>query len=754
MRKTDSQYLEKIIGLSDTKLRKEFSFSKFDSINIYLVTQVLNKNKHLWFEVNRSNLVKFYQSVLFAVAVDFFKKNYQERDMELPQVGDKYKSIKTKQVWQIENFKQTEERGVYLKCIGKKYKNATSQINLKDLNEKYSKQSKTVTSNNRQNIQPMLDFVKKTLGGEEQIRLFPYKFAIIMQKNELNKCFIELEKSAFPHTYVADSGHEAPHTPIADFMFYVTSSYETIQNYVFDRNITLETIVFIGNKYNHQIQQDIDREYFKQAIFIGDEKPDVKCLKWLWTLPEYQYFENLTLGTIEIIKIENAELTRLTRQFTEHIEQLEADNYIDLKKLYPYVSYVYALIMPIGNSRLQNRIDDLLFSFKKKSQQVLGEAFSGIGLDEKATYNQLFDIYLKILEQCDFKNNAKTQALTQLKEPDCLLVPERQTLTVWQTEIKKINWQKVEVISMAGLKKLDKAKNIIALSLENKQQFDAIKNTKHHIKWLLYDKEHKCYENLTVRYDNELIKEYQSKDRKQLTGVNYSDEVMPESIDELVDRFFDNTTSKGTYVTTYQDHIDKKITFDDNSDIELSANSTIILVDNNNETIKYKVVDLRVNDKIRVYENQHKEILFNIIINHDENNKFNEILKHSKLWKKILTDYCANDKTTKIKEIAILCDVAYSTVDGWLKNSNTKFPKNIKPLKDILGDNYFIIYKNNKRYNSIMIALGRDLSDEVSDYIISKQKGKLLNQFDDNTIKTISNSNMPIKSIKKIAIIE
>ena len=55
-----------------------------------------------------------------------------------------------------------------------------------------------------------------------------------------------------------------------------------------------------------------------------------------------------------------------------------------------------------------------------------------------------------------------------------------------------------------------------------------------------------------------------------------------------------------------------------------------------------------------------------------------------------------------------------------------------------------------------MIALGRDLSDEIMDYIISNSnnKGKILSKFTNEEIISFVNQSAPLKTIKQIEIIE
>ncbi|MBA4719472.1 MAG: hypothetical protein HRO68_10415 [Nitrosopumilus sp.] len=745
-------YLDKIIEKSNNKISKKFAFSKFDTVNIFLINKALNHKYNLWFEADNQHLDKFYEPVIFALCVHYFEMNYCENETIKPQTGDKYKDKngKTFKVLNIEYDNSRQCEIVKLEGISRGNTVFVSP-NLSDIDISYIKLSDEATKNSRTSIKPMLGFLKKTLDITEHPPSFPYKFAIIAQKNEFEDGFKILDKEAFPYTYIADSGTENQNIQLADSQFFVASDYSTIQEYIFDEDIKLEHIIFIGNKYNNQIQQDIDRGYFKQAVFIGEQKPDVDCLKWRWTLSEYQYFNDFSEGKIDAITVKNDILSELIEKFISHVKQIERDNTVDLQtRILPYISYIFSLVIPTESSRLRNRIDDLKYSFKKRVEQVLKDELCGFDVDYTKYCANFVDDYNEILAQFYFENNAKTQELKQLSETNYLLAPERQTLEVWQDEIKKLNWQKVKIISLNGLKKIPKQKYIAVLSIKDYDFYCNLKNSGCSIRWLLYEQEQKQYEGFVRKYDNELSAELNSKDRKKLTDIDYPKKVQEEQTDELINRIFNSKNNKSEYATTYQDHINKKIVFSDDSDVELATNSSVILIDSHNKPSKYKVADLSVDDKIRVYENQHKEILFDELIKQNDD-KFNEILDHSKLWKKKLKDYCISDGITQ--EVATLCRVEFSTVEGWLKKSNAKFPKDITPLENILSDDYRAICNSNRKYNSIMIVLGRDLSDEISDYIMHKTKGKLLGKFDDESIKNISEHNMPIKVIKKIDII-
>jgi Mg/Co/Ni transporter MgtE len=49
-----------------------------------------------------------------------------------------------------------------------------------------------------------------------------------------------------------------------------------------------------------------------------------------------------------------------------------------------------------------------------------------------------------------------------------------------------------------------------------------------------------------------------------------------------------------------------------------------------------------------------------------------------------------------------------------------------------------------------MIGLGRDLSDDLIEFIKSKKKGEILKRFSDEQIKEMINQNAPLKVVKSI----
>ena len=178
--------------------------------------------------------------------------------------------------------------------------------------------------------------------------------------------------------------------------------------------------------------------------------------------------------------------------------------------------------------------------------------------------------------------------------------------------------------------------------------------------------------------------------------------------------------------------------------------------------------NLRVGDKIRVYDNSSKEELYKVALESDTNGEFKKIEKLSKLWKEELQKlYEGNFKSLNElyqhlveKGLTIKNE---NTLNNWIKpESNVKFPQKEKDLSvlkkainsNLLSENFSTVLKSRRSFNGIMIALGRDFSDEISDYIRDKKKGKLLERFSEEQIQQFVYQNAKERTIKTIEAID
>lgn len=174
-------------------------------------------------------------------------------------------------------------------------------------------------------------------------------------------------------------------------------------------------------------------------------------------------------------------------------------------------------------------------------------------------------------------------------------------------------------------------------------------------------------------------------------------------------------------------------------------------------------------DQIRVYDNTTKEQLYEIALKEDKEDRFRAIELASKLWKTSLLKYFAKKQFCTIEDLFTelksngLKVKNIITLRKWLDpNDSVKFPQSLKDLYAIkttlidedLNELFEEVKIARKAYNSILIALGKDLSEEITNYILTGEKGKILNRLSESQIHEIVQKNAPIRKIKKIKLVE
>jgi hypothetical protein len=145
---------------------------------------------------------------------------------------------------------------------------------------------------------------------------------------------------------------------------------------------------------------------------------------------------------------------------------------------------------------------------------------------------------------------------------------------------------------------------------------------------------------------------------------------------------------------------------------------------------------------------------------------FNEIEKHSKLWKNVLREMYLNTYKTDIEHLHYHLRnhgirVLKSTVlNNWIYGK-TKFPKSDKAIKAIyeisrdleLGLSFNDIMKSKRIYNSTMISLGRDLKEEIKNFLTDGNIGEIMqkNNITQETLRKVIDEQMPLRKIKNIS---
>lgn len=784
-------YTQELINKAKEYLTKEYhlqalNLSDFQAINFFLMDKAINKEKNLFIESFDKELPALSQfPAVLSVAISLFFKNF----------CDDITSIKPGAVIQH----TSGERFVYLKNNGNEHliknKSGTRYPNTKQL-KKY-----VVVDDNLKNSIPRARLIayRKLYDLIFDIKQVPsqfkYKSAIIMSKKEFDaelrtQKYIAIDvKKAIPMRWIARSGAESwTHIPIEP-MIYCVPDYDTLQTYVLDKGIDIETLVVIGkNKYKDEVSTKIRlalrNEDIPNCIILGSEgfnDEQNQFLKWKWTFPEFEYLEDKEPGEIRVIDIEDSSYQKAIDDFMQYLRSLEKENGMTLLNVKRLRRFLYALVLSKHtNSRTLSQLEFIQHLIKKVASETIEQDFYDLELDDT-------DVQIKIKQYVDnifnsFNNN-KLKYLERLTFTNYQIVPDR-LLENWKDEF---NGKHHKICSLKAFKKIEStirgSKQVIVLSIYNNgiyydEVLDIAINSQHRFTFLSYPEEAKVIKAYIDKYDNGLITEYQSKDRTKLTGLDFKMKLKEvdenESLVDIMDGFYQrNERSEKVYDYESNKQINYRINFQGTSESLVYDGSKTVLIKKNGKWIKSKTYNVLPGDTVRVYNNLSKERLFGIASQEDSNGRFQEVEKMTKLWKDSLTRYFSKrvgqdrhyDKERLLSSLKAkgskITNVV--TISKWLnKEDKERFPHSDNELKamrllfedEILNKTFAELLRVKRFYRGLMISLGRDLSDDVMDFIISegKVKGKMLSKFETEEINSFVKSAAPVRTIVSKAI--
>lgn len=312
---------------------------------------------------------------------------------------------------------------------------------------------------------------------------------------------------------------------------------------------------------------------------------------------------------------------------------------------------------------------------------------------------------------------------------------------------------------------------IVGYFLEGYRDFEIYHNISAPINLFLYDFEENLYKDCINKYKSKLEEELLSDDRFFISGIKYECPTpIPVSISQALQNIIDRT--KDWNDKEYDNNIDDpdessnefisyQIEYEDIADSDY-LKSTDTVFDEKNNLIK--VNRLKVGNKIRVYKIDFGEILLNSAMEF-QTEVFVEIEKHSRLWKDSLKELYLKTYRTDIDHLHSHLKghgvkVKSSTVlNNWI-HGTTKFPQRDKALKAIyelskdikLGASVGMILKSKKIYNSTMISLGKDLKDEIKNFLVEGKVGEIMekNNITPDTLRKVIEEQMPVKKIRNI----
>ena len=768
------------------------NLSDFQAINFYLMDKAINKEENLFIESFDKELPALSQfPAVLSVAISLFFKNFCDNHT-IYKKGDVLQYNKMR--FEIKLVREDS----YIVFGGKKgqeYKKTVkySQIGkYKIVNAGFTGRRVKVGFGAYEKFYDLIFNESKNLPSQ-----FKYKSAIIMSKKEFDEelrtqKYIDIDvKKAIPMRWIARSGAESwNHIPVEP-MIYCVPDYDTLQTYVLDKNIDIETLVVIGkNKYKDDISTKIRlalrNEDIPNCIILGSEgfnDEQNQFLKWKWTFPEFEYLEDKAPGEIKVINIEDVVFQEKIDVLMTYLSTLEKENSMSLLNVKRLRRFLYALVLAKSNdSRNLSQVEFVQHLIKKVASETIEQDFYDLELDDSAIQEQL-RLHIDAIF-ANFNNN-KLKYLQQLNFVDYLIVPKR-LVENWREEFK-IKHNKICSIKEFKLlqKSLKGSAKVYVLSLYNNGKYydeilDFAINSPHRFHFLSYPEEAKVIKTYLDKYDNSLITEYQSKDRKKLTALDFKvklkEVIENKSLEDIMDGFYTrNDRSEQTYDYESHKQVNYRINFQGSTESLVYDGSKTVLIKKNGKWIKSKTYNVLPGDTVRVYNNLSKERLFSIASQEDSNGRFQEVEKMSRLWKESLSRYFSNriEKDRHYDKDRLLSSLKAKgskitnvvTISKWLnKEDKERFPHSDNELRamkmlfedEALNKSFVELLKVKRFYRGLMISLGRDLSDDVMDYIVSdgKNTGKMLSKFQTEEIQAFVRSAAPIRTIESKAITE
>ncbi|MDO8996048.1 MAG: hypothetical protein Q7U77_05435 [Sediminibacterium sp.] len=816
----NKEYLKDLIEHSKQSLNQTFcfhkdNFSKFDTVNSFLIDKVLKSDRTniLITSPTKDKLNDFLLPTILITSLHCLTKNSNsETELSVSDI------LVSKEDGRVSTVKDVNETSIRILPLG-----TTRRIDIENLSNyvqispRYADRleevrfSKTRINNfeatKRKEITEYGSVLSYFNTTDIQLPLKnKTKVIFVASKNEI----LPKIPSCIPYQYVNKSGEVYPDTPF-DPLLIVVNDFNTAKEFFIEKGIPIDTIVFIGDTKYQQSISAISKAYrqqkFNRSIFIGTQDIEIgenfEVLKWNWTLPEIKFFNQQQYQNLTPEIISNADLSEATLKFTNFISETERryENLINLKRLLKFIRKVYP-ITAIGNvNRIRERANEIYAAFETEAEEVFQDEYYNIDTDYKEDFEQLKSITKNIIDL--IKNgNAKNDWFKKATGIDYIVVPksikkhcEKEIQNCFSSKQKGITLNSLGNIAellnqpkqdvngdYAGLKdtpiitvseflkKEPDGKTHLLLSLYSNGIYTDVLLQKilagnQKTKILCYAEEAKVLQMYLQGFQREDETELRSVHREQLCGIKYPEtpNINTENIDEWIKHLIGLDEQKYTRA----DEQRYEIVFDDESKT-VERESKKVFVDEYEELYK-EINQLKKGDKVRIYRNPDKETLHDIIKMTDEKDLFTRVDNFSSLWKNALRSHFSNKGADyhfemffeELKENGLSVDKP--RLEYWLKEDcKTKFPMKKRDLLAIikttnhseLNGNIQNIFALKTTYSGRLVKAGVEFSEEINTYILTKEKGKMLDWLSDEHIEHIVSNGAPLRTIKTIQLID
>ena len=792
------EYITQLVNHCKSNLKKDyciddFGFDDFDIVNFYLIDKTLNQSDYNLSILLPQRDVKrdFYVPSLLSVASSLFVKNYIHDKTEysigeiIQNHGRRFKiRYKADSLYRVQSEDDERTELILTDEQIRKYIVTTAELSPRQVKTKFNDYKKLF------NLIFKVNYVPSK---------FTYKTVMILEKSEFLNSLkhtqsigVDLRK-AIPFQWVTKKGlkkHESEFIPIEP-MIYLVPDYDTFREHLLNEIDNLDSVVFIGrNKYEpymSSISYDLRRGNIPKVLFIGSSKVDkvsynINLKTWEWTMPEIHHFNQIQGSTVELLTVKPYHFIQTINRFEKKVIEIDNNYLLDIKQLFRLKKILYSTVLPSESLRLAKQLEYIRHVYEKEIKSILTESFIAINESPDKYIAELNFLSGQIINSITLE---KFRCLIQREKIDVLIVPELFKDT-WIEDIKNgmfsSIFEKSKIYSFKDFqekyKEFTTRKNVYFLSIFGFKDtpLDVLKvlfQIPNDYTFILYPEEKELAGKLINRSNNEIENQLNSKDRYALSTIQYPKYEKDEDISDIISRFYEHDHfDKVSYSYEPSESIEYEIVFCDGNKVVLEGSKTILLCQDKNIQRKEKVSNLIKGDKIRVYENTSKERLFEIALENDSKGELQEVVKNSILWKRCIKTYCENHQYMFFDIEGFLNElhqngakIKLPTLRKWLDPmDDVFFPSqvlNLNAIKetikcDILNEKFNDILKSRKAYRSIMISLGRDLSDELLDYIISNKKktGKMLEQFNEEQIDEFVNASAPLRTVERIEILD
>lgn len=775
-------YYNQLLQQIETYLKKEYNslgtvnFEQFDKVNFYLIDKALNKNQNLHIKtIQKTEKANFYVPIVISTAISLFFKNYCDSDI-VYKIGDVLQ--KAGRRYKITGFNNGKYKLEFtISGVTSVAECTEQQIKKYDI-------VKGHVSNRR--VKVRLDDYKKLFKGIFGTENFPtnfkYKTAIILDWNdfqtelkEQKTADLDLLKS-IPMQRINKNGGEYDCTLPIDPMIYIVPNYYVFQDFVKNK-YEVDSLILIGrNKYNSDyleaLTNDIYNEEIKKTIIVGNEvfqDNTETFIKWNWTQPEISFLKEEPIAKLKSEQVENDDFINAIENYYKYIKDFEQKYFTKLSDLIRFKKLLFNLVLPDENSRLINYQDWVQDLMRKETENAIKDVL--IGQNENY-FEQLSETEKLIDKVFSSFANTKLNFIKNQQNFEILIVPKR-NLNIWQKDFQH-HFLKIMSLSQFIKKQPDfqKGKKVLLLSIFGYEYsphdlIEQLSSFPHTYSFISYNEEITALQEIKNRWSNIYSQEYSSTNRKKLTGLDFNYEERPENISDLIENIAERAErERKQYDYESQENVNYALTFEENSDELIFDGSKSVLLHLENR--KEKIFNLMVGDKVRIYTNYTKERLYEIALAEDSASRFSEIDRLANLWKDCLKQYFHNKQliNPNYNESDLLSELnkcglkvkSTLTINNWLFKERDKFPSSensllsIKQLINcsILNSSFKQVIEARRLYRGIMLSLGRNLSDEVMDYVLSnkKIKGKILQTFTDSEVHTFVDKSLPLLTIK------